>query len=157
MKYILRYSIFLCVIFGCTTNNVSTMKESDKQKLSTQQELDKQELSSKKEESQSIEPIKELTELDYEGRTEYEGEKTIVGILGTTKGHQAMVNGIILGNDFLDDKETHRWKKEYLAMKGKKVEVKGHHYIYYCGPMEQCLSQGYIPYLRDIEYMKLAK
>ena len=40
------------------------------------------------------------------------------------------------------------------AMSGKTVEVKGDYTVHYCDSGEQCLTIGYIKYLKNIQYIK---
>jgi hypothetical protein len=84
------------------------------------------------------------------------GPVTVRGILQHTKGKMGSLNGFILpGNYLTPEGHGYNWKPEFEAMVGKQVEIKGVHYRYRCGPMEQCLDSGVINYLREIEYLKL--
>jgi hypothetical protein len=79
------------------------------------------------------------------------------GILSTTKGYRPIVGDMILDNNFIEEKDTGKWKKKYKEMLNKKVEVKGRLNTYHCGSMEQCMTTGVIKSLRDIEYLILVK
>jgi hypothetical protein len=90
------------------------------------------------------------------GKETCEGPKTIRGKLYHTKGRLGEVGGYILPPQFLTGGES-AWKAEYEELVGKEVEVKGVHYRYVCGPIEQCLEGGVINYLREIEYLRTAE
>ena len=80
------------------------------------------------------------------------GAPTVTGKLGTTKGRQPTIGGLILRADdvakFLGDD----WFKTAV---GKKVKAWGVREDYQCKPMEQCLTSGSIPYLRQVTAIEL--
>jgi hypothetical protein len=103
-------------------------------------------------------PMKEKTNSSSEnagGKETCLGPTTVRGKLYHTKGRMGEVNGFILSGLYLTG-ENGAWKPEYEALAGKEVEVKGVHYRYVCGPIEQCLEGGVINYLREIEYLRAA-
>jgi hypothetical protein len=90
------------------------------------------------------------------GKETCEGPKILRGKLYHTKGRMGEVGGYILSGLYLTG-ENGVWKPEFEALVGKEVEVKGVHYRYVCGPIEQCLEGGVINYLREIEYLRAAQ
>lgn len=94
---------------------------------------------------------------DVQGHGTVIGIVTVRGILSGSKGMNAQLDGMIISPSELTDEDGNHWKPEYEAMLGKEVEARGEHYHYVCGPMEQCLTQGYIDYLRSLEYLKLVE
>lgn len=74
------------------------------------------------------------------------GEKTLRGKMTLTKGKQPMVDGVMLSKDYFGED----WRAKTVALEGKRVEVKGHLWRHHCGPLEQCLSPGYIDRLVEI-------
>lgn len=99
---------------------------------------------------QISEPDNMPMEIETEGWNEELGVKVLRGRLTTTKGAQAMLEGVILDSDYFGE----NWRKEVESLKGKRVEAKGKVLRHHCGSMEQCLTQGYIDSLYDIEYVK---
>jgi hypothetical protein len=82
------------------------------------------------------------------------GPKIVQGKLYHTKGRLGNVGDFLLSGSFLTGGSSSDWKPEFEALVGKKVEIKGVHYKYYCGPIEQCLEGGVMNWLREIEYLK---
>jgi lysyl-tRNA synthetase class II len=82
---------------------------------------------------------------------------TITGKLGKTKGAMATVAGKFLDDDFIKIKSSKKWKDEYEKMYGKEVEVRGRLNVYYCSIYDQCLNDGKMEFLKNIEYIKLKK
>jgi len=92
--------------------------------------------------------------MDAEGWDESLGVKVLKGKLTTTKGAQPMVEGVLLATEIFN--EDHQQAMVLIQeFKGKVVEVKGEVIRHHCGPMEQCLSQGYIDVVRVAEYLNL--
>lgn len=91
-----------------------------------------------------------------EGWTEELGERSLNGTPYLTKGAQIVVDGIIL-----TDRETLR--KNNLEGIGSEelanysVEATGMVKRYHCGPMEQCLSPGYIDHMPAIQKIVVTK
>ena len=90
---------------------------------------------------------------EQQGRDEELGVKTIRGKLTTDKGMTPRVNCIFIAREFFGQ-DGKNWNDEVTALKGKKVELKGMVIRHHCGPMEQCLSQGYMDWMREPEYLK---
>ena len=74
-------------------------------------------------------------------RMEYKGKVTLKGQVGSTKGAQLTLKGVILRIE--DRQEARQWV-------GKTVTATGDLCHYTCGPMEQCLTSGSIPSLKNI-------
>ena len=87
---------------------------------------------------------------DMQGHDESLGVKTLRGKLSTTKGHQPMVEGVILSKDIFS-KDRKLAEQRIHEMEGKVVEVTGEVVRHHCGPLEQCLSQGYIDGMKEVE------
>ena len=96
--------------------------------------------------------LKEMNE--QQGHDEKLGVKTIRGKLTTDKGFSPRVDGIFIAREFFA-KDDKKWQEEVEALKGKKVELKGMVIRHHCGPYEQCLSQGYMDWMREPEYIKV--
>lgn len=91
---------------------------------------------------------------EKQGWDESLGEKTLRGSLYTTKGHSPMVEGVMIS--------THNFDKDYQKahdrieeLKGKTLELTGEVIRHHCGPLEQCLSPGYIDGMREVKEMKV--
>lgn len=91
-----------------------------------------------------------------EGWTEELGSKNLKGTPYLTKGAQIVLEGVILS-----DRET--LQKNNLEGIGSadlgnySLEVSGVVKRYHCGPMEQCLSEGYIDHMPSIDKIKVTK
>lgn len=91
-----------------------------------------------------VKPVAEKSTLNEEGgRTEELGEMTLSGTPYQTKGAQFMLQGVIVNDrEVLEKHGLYHIGSEAL---GKyTVEITGKVNRYHCGPMEQCLSEGYI-------------
>jgi hypothetical protein len=90
------------------------------------------------------------------GYTEKLGTQTLAGTPYLTKGAQFMVEGVIIS----DEKTL---EKHNLLNKGSEelakyqVRITGNVDRYHCGPMEQCLSQGYIDFMREIKEISVTQ
>lgn len=93
-------------------------------------------------------------DMDENGRDEILGVKKITGTLTSTKGNLPMLNGIILDQEMVFEEEGRNWKPEYAALKNKRVTAVGEVIRHWCGKYEQCLEQGYIDHMRNIEAIR---
>ncbi len=82
------------------------------------------------------------------------GPPTITGKLGTTKGRQPTIGGLILRADDVAKYLGDDWHNSAV---GKKVNAWGVREDYQCKPMEQCLTSGSIPYLRKVTAIELVQ
>ena len=102
-----------------------------------------------------VETVREPLNMDAmetQGWNESLGVKTLKGKLTTTKGAQPMLEGVILAREiFAADRQAAQ--KRIEGLKGKVVEVKGEVMRHHCGPLEQCLSQGYIDSMTKADYL----
>lgn len=104
-------------------------------------------------------PPAQLDELQTPGETSddtFEGEKILQGKFDLGDYHGATVDGVFVDINPLynGDDSTKAASEIELQWADKMVEVKGDLYIHYCGYDEQCLSDGKIPYLKNVEYIK---
>ncbi|MGB1241488.1 MAG: hypothetical protein ACPG49_03135 [Chitinophagales bacterium] len=88
---------------------------------------------------------------EQEGWEEFEGNQILKGKLYTSKGAILGIEGVFINQDYEVDSD----KPKLRPLIGKNLEVKGDVYIYHCGPLEQCLTQGYMRWLRNVEYVKV--
>ena len=89
-----------------------------------------------------------------EGHDESLGNKTMTGKLVTNKGATPQIDGVFISKDYFKQ-DGQDWYKVMEPFIGKKVEAKGEVIRHWCGPMEQCLSQGYMDWMRKPEYVKI--
>lgn len=88
------------------------------------------------------------------GYTEALGKKTLSGTPYLTKGAQIMLEGVILSDKAtLEKNGLYRLSSEELS--GYNLIVTGKINRYHCGPMEQCLSQGYIDSMSEIDKIEV--
>ena len=85
------------------------------------------------------------------------GLRTITGTMYSTKGARPMVAGVIIECP----KHSMRPKKTdcrpiLRTWSGRRVTVHGELSVYRCGPMEQCLMGGAIPYLLNVTRIEKA-
>lgn len=79
--------------------------------------------------------------------------KTIYGRWSRTKGAMLYINGILIDPSEIEGlKNAHRFKNE--KWRGKKIKVKGDMCIHYCTPYEQCLSDGIMRFMKNVQYLK---
>ncbi len=104
-------------------------------------------------ELQMINTAKEVDKNTEEGWEEFEGNQILKGELYTSKGAILGIGGVFISEDY--EVDTSKQKPKIRPLVGKKIEVKGDVYIYYCGPLEQCLTEGYMKWLRNVEYVKI--
>ncbi len=88
-----------------------------------------------------------------QGHDEELGVKTLRGKVTLDKGMQPRVNGVFIDRDYFKQ-DGKKWQDEVQRLKGKKVEVSGMVIRHHCGPMEQCLSQGYMDWIRKVDSFK---
>jgi hypothetical protein len=93
-------------------------------------------------------------EIPENGRDEVLGVQKVTGTLLSSKGNLPMIDGIILDQEMIFEEEGRNWKSEYEALKNKRCTAVGEVIRHWCGPHEQCLEQGYIDYLRNIESIR---
>ncbi len=96
------------------------------------------------EEKNSLPPEKPMTENPSPcpgKQMTYKGKVTLKGTVGSTKGAQLMLHGVILRIE--DRQEARSWI-------GKNVTATGDLCLYTCGPIEQCLMSGTIKSLKNI-------
>lgn len=91
---------------------------------------------------------------ENQGRDEELGIKTLKGRLALDKGAQPRVDGVFISTDAFREDGKH-WRERVTELKGKMIEVKGMVIRHWCGPMEQCLSQGYMDRMNEVEYLKI--
>lgn len=92
----------------------------------------------------------QMAVVDYEGSNEDLGVKTLSGKLTTTKGAQPMVSGVMINTDYFKE-EGKSWREKVVSLEGKKVVITGRVNRHHCGAYEQCLSEGYIDSMKEIE------
>lgn len=99
----------------------------------------------------------ETTTAPKPGELVHEGTKTLVGILSPEryrKGGPTLTTKeaiILLDNDFFDTPAG----QEAQKLGGKQVEVRGDMSTRYCGGVyAQCLAQGFISKMENIQYIK---
>lgn len=102
--------------------------------------------------SQSIAEME--IDMDDQGHDEELGVQTIKGKLVTDKGMQPRIGGIFISTDAFEE-DGKDWMPRVKELAGKTLEVKGMVIRHWCGPMEQCLSQGYMDRIRKPEYLKV--
>lgn len=90
-------------------------------------------------------------DIDENGRDEELGVQKITGKLISTKGNMAMINTVMLDAEVIFEEEGRNWKPEYAALKNKRVTAVGKVVRHWCGKYEQCLEQGYIDHMSEIE------
>jgi len=106
------------------------------------------------EQSSDLPPMKNIEELPEVGYEEFEGNRTLEGELYTSKGAILAIGGVFISEDYNAD-SSNDLLPELRPLVGKKLEIKGDVYVYYCGRYEQCLTEGYMKWLRNIEYVKV--
>ena len=79
-------------------------------------------------------------------RTKYKGNVTLKGEIGSTKGAQLTLRGVILRLE--NRRESQHWR-------GKNVMATGDLCIYNCGLVEQCLIECKISYLKNVKLTEL--
>lgn len=99
--------------------------------------------------------IEKPMNMDEQGRDESLGVKTLKGKLNTTKGHQAMLEGVMLPSALFGDDHQAAHKRIH-ELEGKTLKVRGEVIRHWCGPLEQCLSQGYIDRIKDVDIFEIA-
>lgn len=99
-------------------------------------------------------PMKTLKEVPEVGYEKFEGNRTLKGTLYTSKGAILGIGEVFISEDYESDTDN-ELKPELRSLVGKTLEVKGDVYVYYCGRHEQCLTQGYMKWLRNVEYVKV--
>ena len=129
---------------GCAcAKNSAKMAPQEKQESSSKadstpsHETNKAVSSEKSAEEQAVQPVNPCPGK----RMEYKGKVTLKGEVGSTKGAQLMLKGVILRVE--NRREAQQWV-------GKSVSATGDLCIYTCGPMEQCLMSGTIPSLKNL-------
>lgn len=78
---------------------------------------------------------------------EFEGQKTISGKLGRTKGNQLILNDVFL---IVENREERKALEEKYF--NKRLEVTGDVYVHRCEPEEECPEEGYMRYMTNIKY-----
>lgn len=79
--------------------------------------------------------------------------KTIYGRWSRTKGAMLYINSILIDPSEIESlKNARRFKNE--KWRGKKIKVKGDLCIHYCTPYEQCLSDGIMRFMKNVQYLK---
>ncbi|OWY21046.1 hypothetical protein C7N43_34200 [Sphingobacteriales bacterium UPWRP_1] len=79
--------------------------------------------------------------------------KIIYGRWSRTKGAMLYINGILIDPSEIEKlKNARKFKNE--KWRGKKIKVKGDLCIHYCSPYEQCLSDGIMRFLNNVQYLK---
>ncbi len=99
-------------------------------------------------------PMKTAEEMPEVGYEEFEGNRILKGELYTSKGAILGIGGVFISEDYESD-ASNKVKPALRPLVGKTLEVKGDVYVYYCGRYEQCLTQGYMKWLRNVEYIKV--
>ncbi len=102
------------------------------------------------------ENMEEMYSEDDQGHDEELGKKTIKGKLYTDKGFQPRVAGIFIQTAAFEE-DGKDWRDRVRELEGKTLEVKGMVVRHWCGPMEQCLTQGYMDWMREVESLKVLK
>lgn len=110
------------------------------------------ETSSPTDDSQSIAEME--IDMDDQGHDEELGIQTIRGKLVTDKGMQPRIQNIFISTDAFEE-DGQDWMPRVKELAGKTMEVKGMVIRHWCGPMEQCLTQGYMDRIREPEYLKV--
>jgi len=150
-KYLTLLAISISLIACSSSKETNTPKADKKQEKNTSTKLN--DIKEKEVPTQ-----KEKEVLVTKGYTVVSKEiKIFKGRLSTTKGNQAVINSILIDNDFIKEKDSQNWKKEYKNLIGKTIEVKGRLSTYHCGSMEQCMTSGVIKFLKEIQYIRVAK
>ncbi|MFK7904960.1 MAG: hypothetical protein AB8B69_07545 [Chitinophagales bacterium] len=103
--------------------------------------------------SQVEKTVKEANKNEEEGWEEFEGNQILKGELYTSKGAILGIGGVFISEDY--EVDASKQKPKLRPLVGKKLEVKGDVYIYHCGTLEQCLTEGYMKWLRNVEYVKV--
>ena len=88
------------------------------------------------------------------GWEEFEGNRIVKGELYTSKGAILGIAGVFISEDYKADSDNKQLPK-LRPLVGKTLEVKGDVYTYYCGPIEQCLTEGSMKWMRNVEYVKV--
>ncbi len=91
---------------------------------------------------------------DEQGHDEDLGVQIIRGKLYTDKGFQPRVGGIFISTDAFE-KSGKNWSEQVKELEGKTLELKGNVVRHWCGPIEQCLNQGYMDRMKNVEYINI--
>lgn len=91
---------------------------------------------------------------NQEGWEEFEGNRILKGELYTSKGAILGIEEVFIDSEYKTNSNNKKLP-ELRPLVGKTLEIKGDVYIYHCGTMEQCLTQGYMKWLRNVEYVKV--
>jgi len=141
IQRLLIIALFALLWSGCACSK-NAAKTSSKVQTPSPTETEKSEPLAEKAKAQ---PAQKQAEEDVNPcpgkRMEYKGKVTLKGSIGSTKGAQLMLRGVILRIE--DRQEARGWV-------GKDVTATGDLCIYTCGPMEQCLTSGSIKSLKNI-------
>ena len=82
---------------------------------------------------------------------EFEGHVTLRGVAHFTKGARAELNGTILRFAGKDRAERRQLVGTLI---GQFVVAEGDRCVRYCGPQEQCLTSGSVPYLENTRILE---
>ncbi|MEZ4886098.1 MAG: hypothetical protein R3E32_15290 [Chitinophagales bacterium] len=88
------------------------------------------------------------------GWEEFDGNRILNGELYTSKGAILAIEDVFISEDY---KAGSSKKPELQPLIGRVLEIKGDVYIYHCGPQEQCLTEGSMKWMRNVEYVKVAE
>ncbi len=105
-------------------------------------------------EKEAAKPPKGVETNEMGGWEEFEGNRVLKGKLYTSKGAILGIADVFITEDYKSDSNNAQLP-DLRSLVGKALEIKGDVYIYHCGPAEQCLTQGFMKWLRNVEYIKV--
>jgi len=148
LRLLLTLSLLL-TITACKGQSQST--DADPTDPASMHEQNQQTMEELQETSEgNTETFDELSAEDMQGHNEDLGIKTLKGKLRTTKGAQPIVEGVLISTDFFEE-EGKSWHEKVESLEGKTVVITGQVNRHWCGPMEQCMSDGYIDSMQEVD------
>ncbi len=81
----------------------------------------------------------------------FEGRVTVRGRVGSTKGAQLMLSGMLLQMPEPKGASRHEMHRAWV---GRDVVLEADRCVYYCEPQAQCLTSGQIPSLVDVRILE---
>jgi len=80
------------------------------------------------------------------GGDTFDGHVTVTGVMKRTKGARWMLRGMMVRDASITNAAA-----QADGPGGQEITLEGDRCLYHCGPMEQCLVGGVIPYLANIK------